>query len=123
MTYGNLPSIENTNNTTDFFNNFFKQQGQQGSVSSNVNNLIISYFQTVTGSKDTGIALAASVLTTAYSQGVDPVELIDEFKKLKPRELNAYLTMFLNLNRVGTSLLGLTNSPQTSKYITRAVLA
>ena len=37
-------------------------------------------------------------------------------------ELDAYLTMFLNINRVGTSLLGLSNSPQTSPYVTRAIL-
>jgi hypothetical protein len=38
-------------------------------------------------------------------------------------ELDAYLTMLLNLNRVGTSLLGLTNSPRTGKYIQRTILA
>ena len=38
-------------------------------------------------------------------------------------ELDAYLTMFLNLNRVSTSLLGLSNSPQVSPYISRAILA
>jgi hypothetical protein len=38
-------------------------------------------------------------------------------------ELDAYLTMLLNLNRVGTSLLGLSNSPRTSKYIERTILA
>lgn len=38
-------------------------------------------------------------------------------------ELDAYLTMFLNLNRVGTSLLGLSNTPQVSPYISRAILA
>jgi hypothetical protein len=38
-------------------------------------------------------------------------------------EINAYLTMFLNLNRSGTSLLGLSNSPLTSKYILRTILA
>ena len=38
-------------------------------------------------------------------------------------ELDAYLTMLLNLNRAGTSLLGLNNSPRTSKYIQRAILA
>jgi hypothetical protein len=37
-------------------------------------------------------------------------------------EVDAYLTMFLNLNRVGTSLLGLSNSPQPSKYVQRAIL-
>ena len=38
-------------------------------------------------------------------------------------ELDAYLTMLLNLNRVGTSLLGLSNSPQVSPYVQRAILA
>ena len=38
-------------------------------------------------------------------------------------ELDAYLTMLLNLNRAGTSLLGLNNSPRTGKYIQRTILA
>ena len=38
-------------------------------------------------------------------------------------ELDAYLTMLLNLNRVGTSLLGISNSPQTSPYVERTILA
>lgn len=38
-------------------------------------------------------------------------------------ELDAYLTMLLNLNRAGTSLLGLNNSPRTGKYIERTILA
>jgi hypothetical protein len=37
-------------------------------------------------------------------------------------ELNAYLCMFLNLDRVNTSLLGINNSPKTNKYIQRAIL-
>jgi hypothetical protein len=38
-------------------------------------------------------------------------------------ELDAYLTMLLNLNRAGTSLLGLSNSPRTGKYVQRTILA
>lgn len=38
-------------------------------------------------------------------------------------ELDAYLTMLLNLNRVGTSLLGISNSPQVSPYVKRMILA
>jgi hypothetical protein len=119
MIYGNLPPSITTNNTTDFFNSFFTQSG---TFSENVNDAVVGYFQEVTGDKDAGITLAAAVLYTAQTQGVNPMELLDEFRKLSPGELNAYLTMFLNINRNGTSLLGLSNSPQTSKYITRAVL-
>ena len=38
-------------------------------------------------------------------------------------ELDAYLVMLLNLNRVGTSLLGISNSPRTSPYVERMILA
>lgn len=38
-------------------------------------------------------------------------------------ELDAYLTMLLNLNRAGTSLLGISNSPQVSPYVERMILA
>jgi len=119
MIYGNLPPIESTNNTTDFFNKFFIQGTN---TSSNINDAVIGYFQSVTDDKDSGITLAAAVLSTAATQGITPLELIDQFRSLSPGELNAYLTMFLNINRAGTSLLGLSNSPQTSKYIIRAVL-
>ena len=119
MIYGNLPPASANNNTTDFFSNFFTQTT---GTSENINDAVIGYFQTVTGDKDSGTTLAAAVLFTAQQQGVKPMELIDQFRKLSPGELNAYLTMFLNINRQGTSLLGLSNQPQTSKYITRAVL-
>jgi hypothetical protein len=119
MIYGNLPPIESTNNTTEFFNNFFIQGAN---TSENINDAVIGYFQSVTGDKESGITLAAAVLSTAATQGIGPMELIDQFRSLTPGELNAYLTMFLNINRAGTSLLGLSNSPQTSKYIVRAVL-
>ena len=117
---GNLPPSANTNSTTTYFNNFFKNGF---TVSQNVDDTMIGYFQTITGNRESGTTLASAVLYTAQSQGIDPMILIDEFRKLKPNELNAYLTMFLNLNRVSTSLLGLSNSPQTNKYIVRAILA
>lgn len=120
MINGNLPSdSSNKNSTTDFFNNFFKSDL---TVSSNVDDAVIGYFQSVTGDKDSGKLLAASVIYTATNQGLDPMALIEEFRKLGPGELNAYLTMFLNINRASTSLLGLSNSPEINKYIARAIL-
>lgn len=118
---GNLPiSNINTNSTTAYFNNFFTPDY---TISQNVDDTIVGYFQTITGNKESGTALAASVIYTAQTQGIDPITILDEFRKLNKNELNAYLTMFLNLNRVGTSLLGLSNSPQLNKYIARSILA
>ena len=152
---GNLPPNPNSNITTEYFNNFFKPDL---SVSQNVDDAVIGYFESLTGSKDSARVLASTVLYTALTQGIDPLSIIDELRSLSqqnrlnspdsgstyservaantdqypmpgppPRtndlnELDAYLTMFLNLNRVGTSLLGISNQPQTNKYVQRAIL-
>lgn len=165
-TSGNLPNISQ-NQTTQYFNNFFTQTR---GVSPGMNDTVIAYFQSVTGDVETGKNLASAVIATAVQQGMDPVDVVDQLKKLSDKlkldspqyaqrtnqnaqdnneydngvwssggkqyakpgpstaylgisELNAYLTMFLNLNRIPTSLLGLSNSPQTSKYISRSILA
>jgi hypothetical protein len=243
---GNLPvNPDQSQSTTDFFNNYFTQSP---SVSSGTNDTVIAYFQSITGDVDAGKTLASAVLYTATQQGIDPVSIVQELKKISDKnlidvpvitpltqtvitqyatyqdivanrtdyddgqlfyiieldvfyklsggevssatgyradrvilqdetviynfsqvsytagkyaqrtsanavdtsvynngiwqssgtqyakpgpsvaynsisEINAYLTMFLNLNRSGTSLLGLSNSPLTSKYITRTILA
>ena len=118
MIYGNLPP-ESADNTTNFFETYFEPT--QG-TSPNINDAFIGYFQRVTGNEETGAVLAGSVLYAVLNQGLDPMTQLDEFRKLQPQQLNNYLTMLLNLNRVGTSLLGLTNSPQTSPYVARAIL-
>ena len=119
-TAGNLPSNNTTAEpTTTFFNNYF---AGTFNISQNVDDAIIGYFQSLTGDKESGINLASAIISTSTQQGLDPMSLIDEFRKLRPNELNAYLTMFLNLNRSSTSLLGLSNSPQTNKYINRMIL-
>lgn len=119
MVNGNLPPSDNTNKTTEYFNNFFKSDL---TTSQNVDDALVGYFQTVTGDKDSGRTLAATVLYTALSQGIDPMSIVDEFRSMRPNELNAYLTVFLNINRANTSLLGIGNTPQVSKYILRSIL-
>jgi hypothetical protein len=202
---GNLPTSTTINdNTTQYFNNFFNPGVN---VTQNVDDSLVGFFQSITGNKDSGRTLAASVLYTASSQGLDVMSFIDELRSLKKggriehkeqidsssvnaeyntyqdillnmndfmqgqlfyttqqnvfyklhsdtivavtgykadrvvvskdnviyqyfilsytqeqNELNAYLTLLLNLNRVNTSLLGLSNSPQLNKYIARAIL-
>lgn len=206
---GNIPlATKDTTETRSFFNNYFEKDR---SVSSNVNDAVLAYFEELTGNPDSAKVLAATVIYTAQSQGVKPMEIIDEFRKMtsstkiKVRTpyhfsvitmhetfddiqenrtsysngqlfylidkkvffqlrveginytlistrdyeaefievaqtsgfynyysitykkdngaLNAYLTMFLNINRVATSLLGISNVPPVSKYISRAILA
>jgi hypothetical protein len=103
-----------------FFNNYFTKPA---SISANQDDAVVAYFQKVTnGNKQSAAILASTVIYTAMSQGVDPMSIVQQFQALKPGELNLYLAMFLNLNRVGTSLVGVNNQQVQSKYITRAIL-
>lgn len=115
----NLPNTKTANKTTEYFNNYYSEDLY---TSSNINDAVMGYFETITGNADSAKVLASSVLYTALSQGLDPMELIDQFRKMGAGELNAYLAMILNLNRASTSLLGISNQPETNKYIVRAIL-
>jgi hypothetical protein len=119
----NLKGI-NTNavsppNTDSFFNNFFNFPVE---FSSNVDAAIIAFFETVTDNKESARALASAVLYTALKQCINPMSVLDEFKKLPTGDLNTYTALFLNTERAGTSFLGLKNKPVQNKYVTRAIL-
>lgn len=115
---GNLPQTT-VDDTKAFFNNYFEEDT---TVSQFTNDAVIGFFEQWTGNKDSAKTLSSAILRTAQAQGIDPMTLIEEFKKLQGYELNAYLTLILNLNRVGTSLLGISNNPQQSQYIIRSIL-
>jgi hypothetical protein len=91
-------------------------------VGQNTNEAIQSFFETVTDNKTSAQILASAVIFTSASQNTNPMVVLSEFQRMPPGELNQYLTVFLNLNRVGTSLLGLNNNLKTSNPIARTIL-
>ena len=118
-------STVNVNQTSanpgQFFNNLFVPVN---TISSDQNDAILGYFQQYTkGNKEAAAALASAVIFTSLSQNMDPMATLQQFVDLPKGQINAYLAMFLNLNRVGTSLLGLNNQPNVNKYIKRSILA
>jgi len=102
-----------------YFNNLYEVPIE---VSSNIDSAIIAYFENITDNKESARALASAVIYTSIKQGISPMSTLAEFQKLPPGELSAYTALFLNFERVGTSYLGLTNSPKINKYIQRAIL-
>jgi hypothetical protein len=116
------PSYESndTVSTQQFFNNFYNKSY---TISPNANDAIVSYFEGVADNKEAAQALAAAVIYTSLSQEVDPMSTLDQFTQLEPGEINVYLAMYLNLNRIPSSLLGITNKPITNKYVGRTILA
>lgn len=120
--YNVKPINTTVNDNTDpnkYFNNYFSPTFQ---VNSNIDAAVLSYFENVCSNKNAAEILASAVIYTSYTQQVNPMDTLAEFTKLPKGDLNAYLTMFLNLQRVGTSYLGITNRPVTNKYINRAIL-
>jgi hypothetical protein len=120
----NLKPIDlSVNDNTDpnrYFNNY---SDAKVSVSPNVDAAVLGYFEEVSDNPETAKALASAVIYTAQSQGLDVMTTLQQFMELDQGELSAYLVMFLNLQRKGTSYLGINNQPITNKYITRAILA
>jgi hypothetical protein len=114
----NIP-LQELDETPAYFNNYFSPNFV---LSQNVDDAVIGYFEKITDNKDSARLLAGSLIYTALAQGLDPMELLAQFTKLPAGQLNGYLTMFLNLNRVGTSLLGINNVPIANKYIARTIL-
>jgi hypothetical protein len=106
--------------TKGYFNNFFLGDIN---VSQNVDDAILGYFLQVADNEAGARALASAVILTSVSQGVDPMSTLAEFQKIPAGNLSTYLTMFLNLNRVGTSFLGINNAPRTTKYVERMIRA
>lgn len=106
-------------NENKYFNNFFDIPIQ---VSTNINSAVITYFEQIADNKESAKALASAVIYTSLKQGIDPMSTLDEFKKMPIGELNDYLVMFLNLERKGTSYLGVLNAPKINKYIARTIL-
>jgi hypothetical protein len=104
--------------TKSFFNN---TNLPPISVSQNVDDAVVAYFEQIADSKEAARALAAAVILTSVSQGVDPMSTLQQFMKMDKAQLSSYTTMFLNLNRVGTSYLGINNSPTVSKYVARMI--
>jgi hypothetical protein len=105
--------------SSNYFNNYFNTTFN---VSSNIDAAILSYFDSVTDNRASAKALASAVIYTSKTQGMDPMATLQEFTKLPRGQLDAYLTMFLNVQRIGTSYLGITNQPITNKYVNRAIL-
>ena len=102
-----------------YFNNYFVPNAK---VSPNVDTAIISYFEEIAYNTAAARALASAVIYTSQAQGIDPMVTLKEFTQLPKGELNTYLVMFLNMQRKGTSYLGLTNQPSTNPYVNRTIV-
>lgn len=105
---------------TKYFNNYFDIPI---TISSAADDAILSFFEKITDNKESAVALASAVIYTSKVQNADPMAVLDEFKKLQSDQLRPFIAYFLNLSRIGTSLIGVQTIPVRNKYVTRTILA
>lgn len=116
----NLTKIDDsTTTTTQFFNNYYSPTF---TVSQNIDDAIIAFFEQIADNRESAILLASAVIYTSAQQNVDPMSIIQQMATIKKSELSSYLVVFLNQSRVGTSYLGVNNRPKVGKYIKRTIL-
>lgn len=119
-----MPILNNLTNipqsaASSYFNNFFQPLFD---VSQVVDDTVVTYFEKITSNRVSARAMAGALIYTAKAQNLDPMVVLQQFASMSPGKLNDYTTMFLNLNRVGTSLLGISNAPIINKYVSRMIL-
>ena len=101
------------------FNNFFSKPIV---LTSNENDVINSYFQSVTENAQAAKILSSAIIYTCQQENIDPMKVIDQLRALKGLALNRALALFLNQFRYGSSLLGTNTATQSNKYITRSIV-
>jgi len=113
-------TLNTANDTAEFFNNIFDQQI---TITSEVDQAILAFFEKRTGSKVAAKSLAGSLILTCASRGVDPIDAIDRIVSENTLNIDVYTAMLLNLSRANTSVLGVVQTPAVSPYITRTIIA
>jgi hypothetical protein len=111
---------ENLFNDTDFFfSNYFSPAF---TVSQNIDDAVLAFFEKITQNKESAKVLASSVIYISLARDIDPMETLANFSSLDEGQLNSYVTAFLNLNRTGTSYLGINGAPRVGKYVQRMIM-
>lgn len=84
---------------------------------------VLTFFLKKTeGNKIAAEALTASLMVIAQNRGIDPMGVIEEFKKFNDNEsFRAALISLLNSNRRTTSKLGYSITPESNPYVTRNI--
>lgn len=123
MSLNNNLSAVTANNSTNRSSYYNNVAPKLTTIPGAVNSALLAEFEKITKNKASAKILASAVIYTCQEQGLDVMQTLGEFVKLgQTNSLNEYLCVFLNLNRVGTSYLGIKRAPSTNKYVNRTIL-
>jgi hypothetical protein len=115
----NLSTESTRPDTNTYFNNLYKPEFV---ATADQESAIQSFFEEYTGSVDSARIFTTAVIFTSLSQNLNPMSVLADFKKIEKNQLTVYLSAFLNLNRVNSSLLGVSNTPGVGIFVKRSIL-
>lgn len=121
MAVNNLPSAK-TNRPAE--SNYFDQYYQtQAPIDGAKFDAVYTFFLARTNNnKDAARSLTASLLEITYSTGVDPMSVLDDFKKYNQNEsFRTALIGLFNGSRRNTSKLGFSSNPTPHPLVMRNI--
>lgn len=106
--------------TRTFFNGYFDQHVQ---ITGAEWDLVFAFFMKKTQNEDTANAMSEAIVTSARSQDLNVLDLINDLGQYDGIELDQVLALYLNQTRRDTSLLGFSQPLTANKYAARNILA
>lgn len=121
MSDSNLPIVsQNFASEADYFNNFYQTQSP---VSGPQYDAVYTFFLSRTNNnKDAAKSLTSSLLEITYQTGINPMTVLEDFKKYRQNEnFKTALIGLFNSNRRNTSKIGFSSpllpSPQVYRNL------
>jgi len=119
----NLPLTTKPSNDEKVNNYFAGFYSKNVTVAGSVYDAVLAFFLGRTrNDRSAAEALTSSVMVLAQGRGIDPIGLIEDFKKINDdQSFKAALVALLNSDRRPTSKLGYANIPEPDPYVTRNI--
>ena len=117
----NLPSVKSTKATdVDYFDFYYQTQNNIDGARFDA---VFSFFLSRTNNnKEAARSLAASLLEVTYSTGIDPMLLLEDFKKINQNEsFKSALIGLFNSSRRNTSKIGFSRNTSASPLVLRNI--
>lgn len=105
----------------EFFNGYYNQSMP---VNPDIYNQVYSFFLSKTDSVDAAKQLTQNVMILTYNNRLDPLSIINDFKKsANDSELKTLMISFFNSFRGPTSKIGFSNAVNVNQWVQRNIKA
>jgi hypothetical protein len=115
--YSNLPAPASSETQT-FFDNYFVDDV---STSGSLYDAAVALFEKQAANRQAAESIATALLEAVRTQGLDPGEVLDLFKKITSEDINRYMVTVLNSTRKNSSFLGYRNQAGSNLFVSRTI--